>query len=205
MKVCVLLAMGGCLWATAFACAAAADQPSNQQLLERIAALEERVAKLESSESATASVAAARQAQKINARQRMARDRGKYSSDQLAEAEQLYQTANKNWRGPQAKAALERMIQKYPGLNRTGCAILYLAQWAKGDEQEVLLKQAIETYGDCYYGDGVQVGALARFYLAMLYKNAKQEEKANLLLGELRKDYPQALDHNGQLLAAELP
>ena len=70
------------------------------------------------------------------ARQRMTKDRQKYSSAQLAECEQLYQVANKNWRSDEAVAALNKMIEKYPDTNRTGCGSLYLAQYSSGEEQQ---------------------------------------------------------------------
>jgi hypothetical protein len=104
---------------------------------------------------------AQRQRLQAKARQRMQQDAKKYSRDQLREAEQLYQVANSNWRTPQAKQSLEQMVAKFPDVNRTGCAVLYLAQYSRGEEQEKLLKQAIDKYSDCYYGNGVQVGAFA--------------------------------------------
>jgi hypothetical protein len=81
----------------------------------------------------------ARQAQQAVARQRMRQDASNHPKDELVAAEQLYQVANKNWRSPEAKACLEQMVEKYPDLNRTGCAILYLAQMATGEDKVKLL------------------------------------------------------------------
>ncbi len=101
------------------------------------------------------------------------------------------------------------MIAMYPDMNRTGCAILYMAQWAKGDEQKKLLEDAIAKHGDCMYGDGVQVGAYARFYLAEVYDEAGQKDKARVLYDEIRKQYPLAVNHRGvplpQLIEASHP
>jgi hypothetical protein len=62
------------------------------------------------------------------------------------------------------------MIKKYPDINRTGCAMLYVAQKSHGDERARYLQDCIEKFGECMYGDGVQVGAYARFLLAEDYK-----------------------------------
>ena len=72
------------------------------------------------------------------AKERARRDTKKYSREQLQEAEQLYQVANKNWRTVEAKVSLEKMVQKYPDINRTGCAVLYLAQYSRGEAREKL-------------------------------------------------------------------
>ena len=57
---------------------------------------------------------------------RTAQDRGKYTPAQLNDAEQLYQIANQKWGTPEAKDSLQTMVQKFPDINRTGCAVLYL-------------------------------------------------------------------------------
>src|SRR5262245_61912890 len=53
---------------------------------------------------------AQRQALQAQARARMRKDREKYTQAQIAEAEQLYQVANKNWRSPEAKQSLEQLV-----------------------------------------------------------------------------------------------
>lgn len=147
----------------------------------------------------------AQDAARVAGRKRMQQDAQKYNRQQLAEAEQLYQVANKNWRSPEAKACLEKMVKQYPDLNRTGCAVLYLGQMAEGNEREQYLKDAIEKYGDCYYGDGANVGAYARYVLGAAYQQAGQKEKAKALFDEIRQNHPQALDHRGRLLVKQLP
>ena len=132
--------------------------------------------------------------------QRSAQDEGKYTSQQLRDADQLYATANRELGSPESKKIIETMIQKYPGINRTGCAMLILALTSGGDEQTRYLQESIDKYSDCFYGDGVQVGAYARFCLAKYYKSTGETEKAKELFDEIRAKYPDAIDHHGKLL-----
>lgn len=136
---------------------------------------------------------------------RCSQDEQKYSSDQLFEAENLYQTMNKNWRSDEGKAALATLIKRYPEVNRTGCAELYLGQVSDGDDKAEHLQTAIDKHGDCMYGDGVQVGAYARYLLALYYKEKGDNTRANSLFDEIRKDYPYAVDHKGRSLEEQIP
>lgn len=131
---------------------------------------------------------------------RMHQDKAKYSSDQLQDCESLYQIANQNWRSKEAIASLKSMVEKYPDVNRTGCAQLYIAQMSEGKEQTDRLNSAIKNYSDCWYGDGVQVGALARFYLGANCWAAKDYAGAEKLFDEVRHDYPGSITHRGVLL-----
>jgi hypothetical protein len=137
----------------------------------------------------------------MTARERMRKDLEVYSREQLQEIESLYQVANKNWRKQEGKDSLEKLIEKYDKANRTGCALLYLGQMSAGQEKEEYLQKAIEGFNDCYYGDGVQVGAYARYYLAYHYKENGAEEKAKALFDEIASKYPDAIDHQGKLLS----
>jgi hypothetical protein len=139
------------------------------------------------------------------ARQRMAQDRTKYEPHQLKECEDLYQVANKNWRSDESRTCLKVMIEKYPDVNRTGCAALYLAQYERDPAvQERLLKDVIEKYGDCWYGNGAQVGALARFHLAGSCLSRGESAAAQKLFDEINRDYPGAITHQGVLLAERI-
>jgi hypothetical protein len=135
---------------------------------------------------------------------RMAQDRQKYTQDQLREAEQLYQVANQKWGTLEASNSLQMMIQKYPDLDRTGCAVLYLADMSKGGERAGYLQDCIDKYNDCFYGDGVQVGAYARFLLAEDYRSNGQSDKAKALFSEIKARYADAIDHGGKLLVDSL-
>jgi hypothetical protein len=131
---------------------------------------------------------------------RMAQDQQKYTQEQLRDAETLYQIANQKWGTLEASNSLQVMIQKYPDLDRTGCAMLYLAQMSTGDDRAKYLQDCIDKYNDCFYGDGAQVGAYARFMLAEDYKSNGETEKAKALYDEIKAKYPDAIDHSGKLL-----
>ncbi len=148
--------------------------------------------------------------QQAKARERMRRDAETFSPQELREIETLYQVANKKWRSEEARESLKTLVEKYKKANRTGCAILYLGQMSRGDDRIAYFKQAIADHGDCFYGDGVQVGALARVFLGQAYlDNAKADQenadKAKVLFDEIRKDYADAVDHRGNLLIEQLP
>jgi TolA-binding protein len=174
----------------------------------KLAALEKRVKALEERLGSSGDHAASKgndeqrkNAQKTKARERMREDSAVYSRTQLREIEALYQVANKKWRSQEGKDSLKKMISKYDKANRTGCALLYLGQMSKGKEQEDYLTEAIEGYSDCFYGNGVQVGAYARFYLASHYKNKGDHQKANALFAVIAEEYPDAINHKGRFLA----
>jgi len=99
----------------------------------------------------------------------MQRDARTFSAQELQEIESLYQVANQKWQSPEARDSLKTLVEKYKKANRTGCAILYLGQMSPGQEQIAYFKQAIADHSDCFYGDGVQVGAFARFLLGQTY------------------------------------
>ena len=194
------------------AAAEADDQAKIRALEEKVARLEARLAELEKRVNPVVAKQTTEQnaqdrakKQQALARARMSQDLKKHNRDQLREAEQLYQVANKNWRAPEAKQSLQQMIERFPDVNRTGCAALYLAQWSEGEERERLLKEVIEKFGDCFYGNGVQVGAYARFLLALYYKDKGEADKAKDLFEEIRTKYPDAIDHRGNGVVAQLP
>lgn len=183
-------------------------QSQVRRLEERVRELEAKLAKLESRDPpapAAEAIDGRRVAWQQRARARMARDRQTHSADQLAEAERLYQTANQNWRSPEAKAALEQMIAKFPDVNRTGCALVYLGQFAEGEAKETHLKAAIEHHADSFYGDGVQVGPYAKLLLAHHYIETDRRAEAEPLIASLKTEHADAIDHRGRLLVEQLP
>ena len=139
--------------------------------------------------------------QRTNARNRMRKDRENYSSEELQKIEELYQSANRNLGTPEAEKALKEVVDTYPKANRAGCALMYLGQSAKGKTREEIFTRAMKEFGDCYYGDGVRVGAYARYYLAYHYKEIGEAEKSAELFRELKEKFPGAINHKGKLLA----
>lgn len=183
--------------------ALAEDSARIKALEDRIVALEKRIAALEPAAEPVVEKMSAGQVmgtQQQKARERMAKDSAVYSPAELREIESLYQVANKKWKTQQGKDSLKLLVEKYDRANRTGCALLYLGQMSKGDEREEYLEDAMDDYSDCYYENGVQVGAYARFLLAYHYKETGEDDDAEDLLKEIRKDYPDAVNHNGELL-----
>ncbi|MEI6891035.1 MAG: tetratricopeptide repeat protein [Pontiella sp.] len=182
-------------------------QADESILLQRIVALEKRLAELEGKlapvleEERVKSIVAA---QKARARERMMIDPEFYSRLDLRLIEKLYQTINNNWESEDAQKSLQLLTQKYPRANQTGCAVLYLGQMTKDSEQLNSLHQAIEQYGSSYYSNGVNVGAYARLYLGMRYQNEGKEKEARKLFDDILTHFPDAIDHKGKLLSSHI-
>jgi uncharacterized protein YdaT len=139
--------------------------------------------------------------QRAIAKDRMRQDSEIYSREDLKKIESLYQVANKKGlSSEEAEKSLKELLSKYKKANRTGCALLYLGQMGDGDEQIKYLQLAIDEFGDCFYGDGVQVGAYARFILSGCYSQRGEKEKAAKLIEEIKSNYPDAIDHKGRSL-----
>lgn len=174
---------------------------SEDELQAKVKQLEDRIAHLEKALQPFLQqqrVAAIRTA----ARARMREDLKVYSQQELQEIERLYQVANRKWRSEEGKKSLKELIEKYGKANRTGCALLYLGQMSEGDDQLQYLTRAIDEFSDCYYGDGVQVGAYARFVLAQRHRADGDAGKAAKLIEKLKSDYADAIDHRGNPLLA---
>lgn len=194
--------IGAALIITAIAHAGIAD--ADPALERRVEQLEKEVAELKTALAPVMAKARTEQIvaeQRFKAKKRMQRDTELYSRDELKEIESLYQVANRQWRTREGKDSLKELIQKYDKANRTGCALLYLGQMSEGKDRENYLKQAIDDFSDCFYGDGVQVGAYARYHLAYYYKESGDEQKAAELFNEIAGKYPDAISHKGVLLS----
>ena len=181
-----------------------ADDSEVQALRKQVQELTERVKKLESLVAPLAGKSELEgrvERQREKARERMSKDAANYNRTQLREIEGLYQVANQKWQTEEGKNSLKDLIKKYDKANRTGCAMLYLGQMSEGAEKEEYLNKAIADFSDCWYGDGVQVGPFARYILANHYRATDKKEKADELIEQLRKQFPDAIDHSGKLLA----
>lgn len=167
--------------------------------------LEDRVLLMESSRYAKAKRMERIAQQRRPALRRLREDMKLYSGAQLKEIGSLYGIANKKWGTPETKESLKQLIAKYPKSNRAGCAVLYLGQMSEdGKEREDYLQKAIEQYGDCCYGDGVIVGAYARYNLAGYYWKNDMKAEAEKLFEEIKDKYPEAIDHSGNLLVDDI-
>ncbi|MFH0953964.1 MAG: hypothetical protein V1873_06510 [Verrucomicrobiota bacterium] len=178
------------------------------QLRDQVQKLEARVADLEKAVQPVkgAMLAEARRAElRRKYEQRTTADLKIYTQQQLSTCEQLYQVSNREGDSPQVKANLEKVIAEYDKSNRAGCAALYLGQRTQGDEKVKYLTMAIEKHSDCMYGDGVQVGAYARFLLAAYYRDNGKKDAATKLFQEVRTQFPNAVNHRGGLLVDEIP
>jgi tetratricopeptide (TPR) repeat protein len=194
------------LFALALPLAAAPEEPVSMEA--RITRLEQRVAELEKGIAPVAEKQRAeehRAALAKKARERWAEDNKLFTPEQLKEIEQLYQVANRQWRSPEAKESLEKLVSSYSNANRTGCAVLYLGRMSEGADREKYLRRAIEKHPDCWYGDGTNVGAYARFCLAWDLHKAGKADEAEKLFAELREKYSDAIDHSGRRLLDNLP
>lgn len=99
------------------------------------------------------------------ARKHIMQDRTSAHPDSYKAAEELYQKGSKSMGSGDAEKLLSQVVTEYPELNRAGCAQLYLAKMTEGEKQQEMLKIAIDKFHDCWYGDGVQVGPYAWFYM----------------------------------------
>lgn len=143
--------------------------------------------------------------EKLKARKRMKEDWRRYSRKQRKEIEALYQSRGHKHGSAEKIENLKKVISKYSRANRAGCAILYLGQF-NGDRKnnEYYLKKAINQYADCFYGDGVQVGAYSRYCLARVYLKEGKKDQANVLFKQIKAKYPNAIDHRGKSLASQI-
>ena len=138
-------------------------------------------------------------AQQRLAKERAARDVGVYG-EAMKEIESLYVAFSKTG----DRQAFKALVAKYPKANRTGCAALYVAQRMQGARQVAALTEVIEKFGDCYYGNGCNVGALARYHLVQAVLNQGDNARAKAVADELRRNYSDAIGHDGALIVDNL-
>jgi TolA-binding protein len=195
---------------------AASQSQKIRELEKRIEKLEQAISKLQSEKGETQSsrdkatenttVKSDKDnliALQIKARKRMQEDWKYYSQAQLREIESLYQSKGYRYGSPEKTKNLKRVASEFSKSNRAGCAVLYLGQYSKDPKEQIdYLKKAISRHADCFYGDGVQVGAYARFWLAQIYLKRGDNSEASKLFAEIRRKYPDAVDHRGRSLTA---
>ena len=174
------------------------------QLTRRVEQLEKQVQEiskfLEPLRGQQSIIANRRKALELRQDKRRAQDRAKYAPEELIEAEKLYSVVSQKGGTPEAADSFQNLLKKYPDNDRVGCSLLYIAQRAHGDERIKDLQECIDKYSDCIYGDGVEVGAFARFLLAKEYSSQGDTKQATALADEIKNKYPDAIDHGGNLL-----
>ena len=181
----------------------AQDADRVKELEQRVQKLEERMAKLEKRSSDGQKTTEAKKMMKV-ARQHVELERQNFKSEDIAKAEKWYQKAAQILSDDASKSLLDSVVSVYPQFNRAGCAQLYRAQQEKEQEKERLLKDCLERFSSCYYLDGAQVGPLAMFQLAFYYRETNREHDANKLFKRLRKESPDAVGHDGELLVDKI-
>lgn len=134
-------------------------------------------------------------------------DKRNFSPVILKDLEDLYQVANIKAKTSEATSSLEKIIadSRFEKTNRYGCALIYLATIPGVANAESLLKKAAEQYSDCWYGDGVNVGAYALYLLGDYYHGLANREAAKKYFKELKTKFPDAIGHAGQILADNIP
>lgn len=143
---------------------------------------------------------------KANAQRRNEEDRNRYTPLTLSMVEKTYQIANKSndYSSPDVRRAMEAVLSQCPGCNRAGCAVAYLGYGSTGAEAIRWYRMAVQRYDDCWWNDGVQVGAMARYRLMLELRKSGEQSEATALEKELRQRYADALHHDGTLLVSKL-
>ena len=59
-------------------------------------------------------------------------------------------------------------------------------------------------FSTCYYFDGTQIGPMAIFELATYYRKIGEDRRARELFERLRKESPEAVGHDGELLVDKI-
>ena len=198
-----IIALVAMLLVTCSAISSIAQDGDRIRALEnKVQRLEDRVARMESKAYYAGPSQQTPEARKIMrlAQARVAVDRATFGPGDIARAEELYSMAASSLSTDSSKAWLDRVVSEYPQLNRAGCAQLYRAQQETGAEKERLLKDCIERFSECYYLDGTQVGPYAIFQLAKHYQQSGKHSKADRLFEWIYDEYPNAVDHRGNLL-----
>ena len=172
-----------------------------QSVEDRLAALEKRVAELEqrsagANESSAAQVSSRGGSTDLREKVKLRYDKdvAEYGKSAMREIERLYRSFSKSGDA----ATLDELLKRFPKACRTGCAVMYAGQRAKGDEAVKWFKRAIVDHGDCYYGDGACVGAYARLYLVSIYAKQGKTSEAEKLKDEIRTQFPDAVTHKGR-------
>lgn len=107
------------------------------------------------------------------------------------------------------KAALAMLVLEYPNDERQGMAHLLLSQVYLQENDffaaKLTLEQTVEKFADSKDSKGKLVLPTALTYLGALYASMKREEDAKRVYGRLQKEFPDAMDDEGQKLVSSIP
>jgi len=127
--------------------------------------------------------------------------RGSYSPE-AATPEGLYREGRRLRQEGKTEAALTTwrvLIEEFPEHRRAGCAAVYMGQLqlSNKDHQGAVesFSLAAEKFGHHKYGNGVEVGGYAHFYLASAFCEIEEYVKATESLRDLVTKYPYASGH----------
>jgi hypothetical protein len=145
-----------------------------------------------------------RVALRLKAHAHIESERTRFSEFELTDIEARYRSAHVEQlrfvRRPEGVAILRELIERYPGSNRAGCAVLDLARLSSGATRERYLRKAIANHSDAWFETGVQVGALARAMLAVHLAGLERFDEAERVAAELVTMFPGAIDDSGASL-----
>jgi len=129
---------------------------------------------------------------------RAAQDAALYSPAQRTEIESLYEVAKRNWRTPEPHESLQRLLKEFGRANQTGWAVFFRGEKSDGQDRIDYLTRAVQEFSDCFFPDGCQIGGYGRYLLAKSLWAKGEKGRARAVLDELKTQYAQATDHNGQ-------
>ena len=117
-------------------------------------------------------------------------------------AEGLYREGSRLQKEGKPKDALtawRTLTDRFPDSNRAGCAAIYMGQQQLADKDysgaEESFSLAAKKFGHHKYGNGVEVGGYAYFFLTSVYCDTEQYDKAAESLKALVEKYPYASGH----------
>jgi hypothetical protein len=142
-----------------------------------------------------------RAALRLKAQAHLETERSRFSELELSDIETRYRSAHGDHvrfvRLPEGVTILQDLIERYPGSNRAGCAVLELARLSSGVARERYLRKAIINHSDAWFETGVQVGALARAMLAVHLAGLERFDEAERVAMELVTMFPGSIDDSG--------
>ena len=141
------------------------------------------------------------EAGKRAAQERWQVDAKHFTKEELKKIEAEYQRIHQMPHdSDEFRSAVDVFLTNYPTTNRAGCLALDRARNYERSARIKALKYAVKHYGNCRFGDGVQVAAMGRLYQAEEAFAAQDTDTAKKLCAEIRANHPNSVDHGQKLL-----